>query len=996
MNITGNGLIIADLHIRKDERFSPEEGYRLRTQPMQLLKRMKKLKDENNVGFIALLGDMIDTPACLPQETHVLNEFFSEMNSWGIPVFFILGQHDVDMNKYDNGKDSYFQRSNVTLIAGHYENFIYADHKTVILNDKYKIWFSNFSNPIEYPPEPVDIWLSHIDIGFRKIEEKNFKICIAGDIHDCYSVGNCHTVCTPYQHKAHEQPVGFIGFLDGDTMEFKRFPSDDENFQFLRFDNIKKLKKEENKEGNKNKIEVLDINFHEIIADEIIKRDLMDIHKKVDSSNAPNPVNLNFELKSIHLENYRSVKDFTLDFDDFKKILFLFGSYGAGKTTILSAIKEVLIGDTKSIGENVRFGETFCKLTLELIYEGRKYTISRGKKNNKGFFEFLIDDIEQTGNNAAAIEKYMKNCLPFVDFIEILIPQSGGRLFTREVGQKLLERCINLDVFHYYKDEATKLSKLYNEETALLRDKRNIEEAKFNEIFRQKEELRDSVRGIVVNNDLSELTRIKFVLLDLQNELSNAQGNLTAIDRVMGSYNFSGNIDIDKIKIELEELKTIYNDYLECKSIVEKKNLIHSNLMQVHKTYENLKNLLRKEGELPDESYENLKKNRDSVNQINIEIMKRNQIKIDTKRRLEDEIENLKNGILKGIYNCPTCGQRVVKDTSLMEKELKEKTAELSELGEVEPLQSYEGIDEKLKIWEDHFYNQDLIKQIEEIKIQGENLKKEYLSIQVKDISNFDIVDISGKIDNYTILINNYDKYNESLELRKQALYRLSEIKNKINNIVPVNREIHDFLNQIEKEISQAQYLKEVNKLVSKKEEEIIAQQSVIDDIESKIEARKEVENKWKEYIALMDGNDIGSLPYSMFEKLAKEFSNERFNIATCKELKNKKIIYDMNLELKDKTSEYWVSYKNASGGQMLLMEIFLFDVVSSYLGGIGFLALDENLNVASDDLYNELNETISALNFNKIVLISHNQRLSCYDKALNAVIDENRITRYI
>ena len=155
MKLKNNGLLIADLHIKKDERYAPEGtiNYRLEKQPMMLLDRMEELIKQEQIGWIAILGDLLDTSACLPQELHVLDKFLGRMNDWNMPILIILGQHDVDSNRYDDNNTNYFDRSNVTALIEHYNNIYYAHNTYGTINDKYKYWISNFSEPLISPKE---------------------------------------------------------------------------------------------------------------------------------------------------------------------------------------------------------------------------------------------------------------------------------------------------------------------------------------------------------------------------------------------------------------------------------------------------------------------------------------------------------------------------------------------------------------------------------------------------------------------------------------------------------------------------------------------------------------------------------------------------------------------------------------------------------------------------------------------------------------------------
>lgn len=992
IKLNNNGLVIADLHVRKDERFSPEEGYRLKIQPLKLLERMKRLISEKNIGFIVILGDLLDTPASLPEENTVLNQMFSEMNTWNIPIYYILGQHDVNLNKYNSNDLDYSTRSNVNVLSKYYENIYYAHDEYADWNGK-KVYFSNFSDPIIYPKEKVNLWLTHCSIGFVKIEENMFDLMVAGDIHDHLRVGNCYTVGTPYQHKAHEQKVGVIGFLEikEDNINFERLPSDDENFKFLRFDSPKKEFETVDEKGNKVVVDLTSSTFNNELNRVLNERNLMNIHRKVDTTNAPNPVNLNFNFKKLIINDFRSVNEFELDFTNFRKVLFLFGPYGSGKSTIVTAIREVLIGDTKSIGENVSFWAKNCKLQLELEYEGKEYKIIRGKS----LFEFYINGNLENQNSAKATEAYMRDCLPFIDYIDILIPRSGTRLFNKEIGQRLLERCINLDVFNYYREQAISLSKIYNEETSTLRNKLSIENAKLQDSFMEKERFVEELNKTkIINVDEVELNKKKKHLLEYDNELHTLRGSKESINSVLGSYNITGDINVEDLKKDIQQLESLIDSIKQNENNKILYNNINENIIELRKEYSQLVESKKKINILPTETYEELKQQKKDLLAINEEIIQFNadlqSKKVDLTRRKILAEEGIKNGS----YICPTCNQKVEKDTTHLQIELQNLIKQIEELPiEKEKLDMSE-VESKILIWENYNDNIEIEKKLVNIVEKGNELKTQLENIKLIDYSSYNLIELIAQRDNKQAVVFNYDKYLESKKLLENVEKSIESINQKIQWELIQGLDLKDTIKYIDEILTKIEYVNKLKSFINEKEIYINELNKTIDTIKNEIKQREEEEQKWLQYIKLMDHTDLDSLPYNLFEKLVCNFNTDKFKIMTSRTQKNKKVVYDINLMLKT-NKEFWVSYQNGSGGQQLLMEIMLFDIVANFLGGIGFLALDEVTNPASDDLVSYLQEIISNMNYNKIILIGHNQRLSCFDKMLNVSIDEKGVTSY-
>lgn len=993
MDLQKNGLVIADLHLQKNDRYSPEEGFRLKVQPIKLMERMERLIQERDIGFVAILGDLLDTPASLPEENSILDSIFARMNAWGIPILYILGQHDVNLNKYDSDNIDYSDRSNVNVLAEHYSNIQYV-HNTYMNWYGKKVYFSNFSDPIIYPKEHVDLWLTHCSIGFVKIEDEMFDMMIAGDIHDHKRSGKCYTVGTPYQHKAHEQSVGVIGYVENKDgiITFERLASDDEYFSFLKFEAPKKEFETVDSTGKKVVVDISTDTFLNELHKVLEERGLLDIHRKISSVDAPNPVNLNFTLKKLIINDFRSVKEYTLDFTSFRKVLSLFGKYGSGKSTLVTALKEVLIGDTKSIGENVSYWAKNCRLELELEYENKTYKIIRGKS----LFEFYINDELQNLNNAKQTEAYMRDCLPFIEYIDILIPPSGTRIFSKEVGQRLLERCINLDLFGYYRDSAINLSKIYSEETNKLRYKIDIEKAKLQEIFLTKEQYVQEYNknSLDIKYDKSFLLAKKEVLELYSKDLHSLYGSKESVSKILGSYNIVSEIDVDALKEKNNSLSQLIDDIKENEVKLSLAESMNNKLVSLRQVYSNLSSSLKQIDNLPQETLSQLKQQKQEASKINEEVIRFNtEIEMLRTSLLRDKLL-IEDGIKNGNYICPTCGQQVIKNTDHLKVELDSVLKKINELPELKAKIDTTDLDNKIMIWEAYNNNEEINKKLQDIILEANDYKKRLSELNIKDYSNYNIVHLYSERDNNQNIINNYDKYLESKKLLEGIEESIRKVNLNIKENVLDNLSLEDSLSLIQSNLSKIEHQEKMKEFIKNSEDNINNINRGIDEITNEVKQREIEEQKWIQYIKLMDHTDLDSLPYSLFEKLVCNFNTDEFKILTNRVQKNKKVVYDINLMLKT-NDKFWVSYKNGSGGQQLLMELILFDIVSSFLGRIGLLVLDESLNSASEDLYTRLNEMLSRMSFNKIILISHNQRLSCYDKLINVSIDNTGVSTY-
>lgn len=1015
-NLNNNGLLIADLHIKKDERYAPEgtTNYRLEKQPMMLLDRMEELIKQYQVGWVAILGDLLDTSACLPQELHVLDKFLGRMNGWNIPVLVILGQHDIDSNRYDDNNTDYFDRSNVTALIEHYSNICYAHNTYGTINNKYKYWISNFSEPIIYPKEYVDLWLTHCSLGFTHIEEWNtdeknvkferkFGIMVAGDIHEHYAIGSCYTVGTPYQHKAHEQQQGVIGLIKdtGEKLEFSRIPTDTDTRKFLRFEPPNKKVTIKDEQGKEIELSVKQQNVLDDIEVKVKQLGLDYIHTKISKAGAPNPINFNFKIKKLIIDNYKSCRHFELDFDSFEKTLFLQGKYGSGKSTIVEAIRDVFCGDTKIIDSKVMYGEKNCKLQVDLEYENKSYTIIRGKS----LLEFYINGEQQTANNMKGIESLMHLALPFIPYLYLFLPYSNERLFNPDKGLELFQRCFSLDIFDYYLDNAIKLKKLFNEENNTIftsvkvkegernilqaevdRLKNNVEEAtakmegNYNELVSKKQELQQASEHFV---------SISALIKNTQDKIEN--------DEVV--RNHSGYVNKKEIIDAIEECQ---NKRIELKEDDEKRHakaLLEKELKNTREQYALLSKQIKKIDNLPEETKGELQIEKKELEECITKLNKEEVTYRTNKEHLERQLNLLNNGILQGDYICPTCGQRVIKDVSdlkkqkeVVEKELRCLTDKIKEnIDDTYNMgKELNEIDNKLDIIEILKSNVEIEKQLEEITANGKRIKQE-----------IDAIIILYPEDDLTTCENLLEQLKKNLEqicsfetLKEKLLLLQKEegqLIDKYGTKEDINKTIDELDNKISYHTIYLNYIKELEE----KQKELDSCIAKIDELSAEYEAGVKQLTDWDTYISLMDYNNLNSIPYKLINLLITNFNTDKFKINTSRTQKNGKEKFNIDLLIKDDNSKYWVPYNSQSGGQKLLSDLYLYDSIAKFMGGIGILSLDENLNTASIDLYPLLNDIIGSLSYNNIILISHAQQISVYNKKITVYLNDKHESCY-
>ena len=1014
LKIEGNGLILADIHIKKDDRFSPEENYRLKKQPEMLFIRIKEIIKEEKIGWIAILGDLLDICNCLPQELDVLNQFFENLNSLNISVLVILGQHDIDANVYDDKIVDIESRSHVTTLIKHFDNIYYAHNKYITLNDKYLCYLSNYNYPLTYPEKYVDLWLTHCSLGFVHVDElnedgsKKFGLMVAGDIHDHVVYGNCFSVGTPYQHKAREQQLGVVGIIkvtDKKISFFRKF-TDSGDIQFLKFDPPPTSITIKNNLGEIIDINVNQSNVLEEIETKVKELGIEYIHNKISKEGAPNPINFNFKINRLILENYKSCRKLDLDFTTFNKVLYLLGEYRVGKSTIVEALQDVFFGSTKIMEKKVTHGEIECRVQVDLSYENKNYSIVRGIiGKDKGVFQFFIEGVEQTANNKKSIEGLMKNLLPFVDYLYLFLPPSNERLFTPEKGLILFQRCFNLDVFDYYLDQSVKLKKLFNEENNGIFNSVKIKEGERNILQQEVDRLKNTLleSKIKTEGDYNVLINTKEDLLGYKNEKNQLEYSINILNNFINTTKIL-DISEDEVNKMYKDISKKIENLEKLKLISDEKSLLEKNYLSTKEEYKSLSDLKKPLiAEKPNISKEEIIKKKSLIREINDNALTLKNNLTFKLNEIEKSIIDVKKSIDNSEYICPTCGQPVKKHINDLKKELSlyEEQKELIEndLSKI-TFEDELKLDSAFEYYKIVEHNEIIDLKLKEIVVKGTELKKQLEEIN-KNISEFD----SNELDS---LKSKLDEIKNDLSLRKVVSEKTIELKKEKESLkviedlllkkfnIKSNEDLDNQLREIDEKISYHTIYNNYKKELASKEADLENCNMVIDQLS--IDYNKGIKQleDWDTYISLMDYNNLNSIPYKLIDMLITNFNTDKFKISTSRTQKNGNEKFSIDLSIKDDNYGYWVSYNaGASGAQKLLLDLFLYDSISKFMGGIGILSLDENLNTASVGLYSELNDLIPSMAFNNIIIISHSQQISCYDKKIIVYLNDKHESVY-
>jgi len=527
-----HAIAISDLHLNEWTRNDPK--VRTYVQPIKLAERLLQVLDEYNSNELWIAGDTLDKYNPPPQIINLMTEFFMIIlkGNPNVNIRIIRGQHD--MRYYD---DHSIDNSNVSLLTKLDPRIIYAHDQLIELNGT-SIYFSNYGRKkINYPPHHVNVWISHLSFGFTPIDNSVADLIVAGDIHNIYDQDNMHSIGTPFQHKSHEYPDGKIGIinLNKDKSTFIRINSDSPDYVFIRMNPIVRRKSINLKDSDTSNI-VSTINEHDVIKtvnDLVAKNHLEHIHDMMELNGLPQPINYDYELVSMIVDNVKSFSHIEIDFTKLRGITYISGNTGAGKSTIFYCINTALKGD-KGLASNKKLGvgdTDIMRIQLTLIYEGVEYYIDRRSSS----MSFKVDGNEIQMSKKETQKELVKR-LPFISHIEYFHLKPNSLYFESVDKMNLLKILFNLKVFEYL---ALKSSRL-------IVSKEKLHKETDRKIIKKEAELK--VYNEDLTNKKSELNNIS-----IDDDKDKLKTIISNIDFYVG-YDAIAEKDLKQLNADIEEL----------------------------------------------------------------------------------------------------------------------------------------------------------------------------------------------------------------------------------------------------------------------------------------------------------------------------------------------------------------------------------------------------------------------------------------------------------
>ena len=169
-------LHLADLHIGKQV-----NEFNLLEDQRHILRQILKIADADRPDAVLVAGDLYDRSVPPGEAVELLDEFFTQFSSRGLPVFAVSGNHDSP-ERLDFG--SRIMRRNGVTIAGSFRGHL---EKTA-LSDGYgpvNVWLLPFLKPAMaspfFPPERVGSYEDAVRaaIGAQKIDPDERNVLVA-------------------------------------------------------------------------------------------------------------------------------------------------------------------------------------------------------------------------------------------------------------------------------------------------------------------------------------------------------------------------------------------------------------------------------------------------------------------------------------------------------------------------------------------------------------------------------------------------------------------------------------------------------------------------------------------------------------------------------------------------------------------------------------------------------------------------------------------------
>ena len=547
-------LAVADIHINDYNSRNPENRYRLYQGSRTVAQNIIDVGQQEGCDYIVLAGDIIEKCVVRPYVQAEVKLFLDTIMQHFKEGYIIWGNHDLD------GKSPDQDITDACLGVMLPSNLHYA-HQQIIKIGKETIGFCNWMPKFDltWIPDKVDYLFTHATINYspdstdfiesQKLDETKFDLAFCGDIHRMAALGKYVSIGIPQKCKLgdSDDASGIVLDCDNDQWKWVNLNPHDNLMKFVVTDDVTLQDKWDKSTltwyvyksadsgllGNDGNVKINTWDEVEsLITDAVVSLNLQEIHgeimagiKDIDEGE----VDFDFVLHKLHCENWRSIEQATVDFRRGDKI-FLQGSNGSGKSSLLSALKYAFLDCSKTVGLQslkpfVQFGAKNCLTEVEFSYQGNEYKLRRGTKE----FGLWINGEEQKFPDKRYFEKEVRDRFPFINYLDdaLFFDADHHRFIggmSPERRTEVISKFLKLDRIDTLNDAST--AKLDEEKAEMQKW-----EAKYNEEEKVLNYIRERISMITLPNiTKTELEGMKQEGLEIQrkNSLWNQYINKTS------------------------------------------------------------------------------------------------------------------------------------------------------------------------------------------------------------------------------------------------------------------------------------------------------------------------------------------------------------------------------------------------------------------------------------------------------------------------------------
>lgn len=592
------GIISSDLHLDSHPKRTPTRDFRLQQSFIVVDNIIELAKREGATDFLWLAGDIVDKHDHDSITHHVVKKCLQRLADFFKEVYFILGNHDIlNRSVSAESRESDLMFSYITLYKP--SNFIYADRE-VIEREGLRIGFRNHTSAAELDlsylnGNPVDILVTHISRAYTEKCEYDIQRyddslvrgnVFSGHIHQSRVLGKDVSIGVGQKCSITDDiPQVVVLEMDSGKYRFKHELLDPEKKQM---DIIPDLtistdfydestntyhvaKRDEEKIVELVSSSLKGGNAFETLSSYVNSNNIKSLFDEIKGSTNledSGPLNMDFQIKSLRINNLRSIayQEFFFKPNDFIRID---GETGSGKSTVFLALQYALTGELGGPKAFfIRHGEKEMWVELELDYQGKHYKIRRG--TSESFIE--ENGIRLELGNKNDTKKKIYEILPFIKALGFMCFDRESHIVkggsSSENSEKLQAFCriIGLTEIDAYRKTAELMYKPIEQK---LISEKAVYDSKYSGIAEKRERL----SYLMDRYGNLEVVKSKLASLETESEVLKNNLNEYQKDQELRKKHQEA---IDRVRAEESRLEGYMNQMLEYRDLESYHNLEES------------------------------------------------------------------------------------------------------------------------------------------------------------------------------------------------------------------------------------------------------------------------------------------------------------------------------------------------------------------------------------------------------------------------------------